>query len=183
MSSVWDILQWGSTIKVSIELPVASRHRRDMTEKLLKVTLNPNTHTHTHTHFRMTSFLPIIYLYSNSENPGDEQNRIHHWCSVGTGKSHPEGPPFQWPLEQWTRGLGFSCWRWTSTINSFSHIPSLNNFKNDTFSLFEQGSVRGKWEKLTKSAVKQFWYQHVPFVLTKKTHTHICYFCSQTKEL
>ena len=47
MSSVWDIiLQWGSTIKVSIELPVATRHRRDMTEKLLKATLNQNTHTH-----------------------------------------------------------------------------------------------------------------------------------------
>ena len=29
-------------MKVSIELPVATRHRRDMTEKLLKVTLNPN---------------------------------------------------------------------------------------------------------------------------------------------
>ena len=47
MSSVWDmILKRGSTIKVSIELPVATRHRRDMTEKLLKATLNPNTHTH-----------------------------------------------------------------------------------------------------------------------------------------
>ena len=44
MSSVWDmILQWGSTIKVSTELPVATRHRRDMTEKLLNVTLNPNS--------------------------------------------------------------------------------------------------------------------------------------------
>ena len=41
------ILQLGSTIKVSIELPVATRHRRDMTEKLLKATLNPNSHTHT----------------------------------------------------------------------------------------------------------------------------------------
>ena len=49
MSSVWDmILQSGSTIKVSIELPIATRHRRDMTEKLLKATLNPNSHTHTH---------------------------------------------------------------------------------------------------------------------------------------
>ena len=47
MSTVWDmILQWGSTVKVSIELPVATRHHRDMTEKLLKATLNPNTHTH-----------------------------------------------------------------------------------------------------------------------------------------
>ena len=31
-----------------MELPVATRHRRDMTEKLLKATLNPNTHTHAH---------------------------------------------------------------------------------------------------------------------------------------
>ena len=29
-------------MNVSIELPVATRHRRDMTEKLLKATLNPN---------------------------------------------------------------------------------------------------------------------------------------------
>ena len=41
MSSVWGmILQWGSTIKVSIELPVATRHRRDMTKKSFKATLN-----------------------------------------------------------------------------------------------------------------------------------------------
>ena len=47
MSSVREmILQWGSTIKVSIELPVATRHCRDMTEKLLKATLNPNSHRH-----------------------------------------------------------------------------------------------------------------------------------------
>ena len=25
-----------------------------------------------------------------------EINRIHHWCSVGTEKSQPEGQPFQW---------------------------------------------------------------------------------------
>ena len=36
------ILQRGSTIKLSIEHPVATRHRRDMTAKLLKATLNPN---------------------------------------------------------------------------------------------------------------------------------------------
>ena len=33
---------------MSIELPVATRHRRDMIEKLLKATLNPNSHTHTY---------------------------------------------------------------------------------------------------------------------------------------
>ena len=32
------------TIKVSIALPVATRHVRDMTEKMLKATLNPNKH-------------------------------------------------------------------------------------------------------------------------------------------
>ena len=32
--SVWGVIfQWGSTLKVSIELPATSRHRRDMTEK------------------------------------------------------------------------------------------------------------------------------------------------------
>ena len=36
---------------MSIELPVATRHRRDMTEKLLKAMLNPNTQTHTHTQY------------------------------------------------------------------------------------------------------------------------------------
>ena len=42
-TSCWNmILQWGSTLKVSLELPVATRHRRDMTEKLLKATLNLN---------------------------------------------------------------------------------------------------------------------------------------------
>ena len=41
--SVWGmIFQWVSTLKVSIELPVISRHRRDMTERLLKATLSPN---------------------------------------------------------------------------------------------------------------------------------------------
>ena len=44
---VWGMtLQWGSTIKVSIKLPVAPRHRLDMTEKLLKATLNPNKQQH-----------------------------------------------------------------------------------------------------------------------------------------
>ena len=39
---------------------------------------------------------------------------IHHRCSEGTGKSQPEGPPFQWeiwlaefPTEWWTRGFRF----------------------------------------------------------------------------
>ena len=74
MSSVWDmILQWGSTIKVSIELPVATRHRRDMTEKLLKATLNPNSHTHTQN-------LNLNYLLATRQNgnhsPGPWPGRL-----------------------------------------------------------------------------------------------------------
>ena len=43
MSSVGGmILQWGSTKKVSTEFLVATRHRCDMTEKILKTMWNPN---------------------------------------------------------------------------------------------------------------------------------------------
>ena len=43
MSSVLGmILQRGGTIKLSIELPVATRHRRDMIENLLKAIINSN---------------------------------------------------------------------------------------------------------------------------------------------
>ena len=39
--SDWGVIfQWGSTLKESIELPATSRHRRDMTEILLKATLS-----------------------------------------------------------------------------------------------------------------------------------------------
>ena len=63
MSSVWDmILPLGSTIKVSPELPVATRHRRDMTEKLLKATLNQNTHTHA-----LASLLILCFGFTASE--------------------------------------------------------------------------------------------------------------------
>ena len=53
------ILQAGSTIKVGIELPVATRHRCDMTEKLLKVMLNSNTHTHTQRTAKTLSLLGV----------------------------------------------------------------------------------------------------------------------------
>ena len=39
-----------------IELPVATRHRRDMTGKLLKAALNQNTHTIA-THFLQTAMI------------------------------------------------------------------------------------------------------------------------------
>ena len=45
-------------------------------------------------------------------------------------------------------------------IYSVSYIPSLNSLTNDCSALFEHGGSRGKW-------VKQFWYQNVPFFLTK----------------
>ena len=44
MSSVWSmILHKGSTINVSIELADATRHRRDMNEKLLKAQTDKQT--------------------------------------------------------------------------------------------------------------------------------------------
>ena len=67
MSSVWGmILQWGSTIKVSIEIPVATGHRRDMTEKLLKTTSNPNTHTHTHKENTSIKLSKFFFKNNNS---------------------------------------------------------------------------------------------------------------------
>ena len=57
-------------------------------------------------------------------------NRIHHWCSVGTGKFHPEGPPFQWETKlakfATERGLGFFWNHWTVMIDYISHIPILH---------------------------------------------------------
>ena len=42
------IHQCRNTIKVSTELPPATRHRRDMTEKMLKATLNLNKQQQQH---------------------------------------------------------------------------------------------------------------------------------------
>ena len=55
-----------STIKVSTELSVATRHRRDMTEKLLKVTFNPNKQQQEEMNINILggnqdTCLPIIY--------------------------------------------------------------------------------------------------------------------------
>ena len=71
MSSVCGmILQWGSAIKVSNELPVVTRHRRDMTEKLLKATLNPNK--------QQQLFIPEIWAASwqNQQNGLCAQRRL-----------------------------------------------------------------------------------------------------------
>ena len=84
MSRVWDmILQWGSTIKVSIELPVTTRHCRDMTEKLLKAMLNLNTHTHTHTVWYLVG--PFFYFKcANSEGSGETvRMRRLTWAFAG----------------------------------------------------------------------------------------------------
>ena len=43
-------------MKVGIELPVATRHRCDMTEKLLKATLNQN---------KQASFICAVVIYSS----------------------------------------------------------------------------------------------------------------------
>ena len=40
------------------ELPVATRHRRDMTEKLLQATLNPNKQQHNYNRDKSISHVP-----------------------------------------------------------------------------------------------------------------------------
>ena len=35
-------------------------------------------------------------IVSRDKNVASKIERIHHWCSVGTGKSQPLGPPFHW---------------------------------------------------------------------------------------
>ena len=71
----------------------------------------------------MMSWLDVRLAYARQATVGFlyfslvgicEINRIHHWCSIGTEKSQPEGPPFQWETrlaefstERWPRGLGF----------------------------------------------------------------------------
>ena len=51
---------------MSIELPVTTRYRRAMTEKLLKETLNLNSHTHT-----VHKFTDYPYLYGQSLKHGE----------------------------------------------------------------------------------------------------------------
>ena len=76
MSSVLGMmLPWGSTIKVNIELPVATRYRRDMTEKLLKATLNPNKQQ------REKKFLLQSHnLSEDSDQPGHPPSLISLRC-------------------------------------------------------------------------------------------------------
>ena len=45
---------------------------------------------------RATSTRPFVFYLSLGLVRVCEINRSHHWCSVGTEKSQPEGPPFQW---------------------------------------------------------------------------------------
>ena len=52
-------------MKLSIEIPVAIRHRRDMTEKLLKATLNLNKQTNKQYFLYINSifcFLIVMYI-------------------------------------------------------------------------------------------------------------------------
>ena len=106
-------------------------------------------------------------------------NRIDHWCSVGTGKSQPEAPPLQWETRLALFPTGTVDPRvgiFLSQLNtndqfffSFSHIPSPNCFTYDS-SLYFNMQVSDERNK-NISTVEQFWYQNVPFDLTKKTHT------------
>ena len=67
------ILQWSSTSKMSIELIVTTRHCRDMTEKLLKVTLNQN---------KLAIFTLLICSLYPFLHRSDIHNRQWRQCTV-----------------------------------------------------------------------------------------------------
>ena len=56
---------------MSIELPVATRYRRDMTEKLLKATFNPNTHTHPGSSCEKMTGSNVINVLKGARGGGD----------------------------------------------------------------------------------------------------------------
>ena len=122
MSSVWEmILQWGSTIKVSIELPVATRHRRDMTEKMWKATLNPNSHTH----------LPNICKSSTGSYPSTHHHRPAQPPSHGMGGrkfvqtalvTRPRWPPCPYMVKT-LKNLPKGRWPWKLVCSMFKWWP------------------------------------------------------------
>ena len=70
--SVWGVIfQWGSTLKVRIELPATFRHCRDMTERLLKATLSPNKQTN------LPSVRHLSFVSKSSQNW--EQDLFQKW--------------------------------------------------------------------------------------------------------
>ena len=116
-------------------------------------------------------------------------NRVHHWCSVGTGKSQPEGPPFQWEtrLAEFPTGT-VDPWVgiFLSTLNiSEQFFFSLNHQRivlQMTPSLYENESFRGNEQKKKKKnsaksilvpicsfcSNKENAYSHLIFLFTNK---------------
>ena len=77
MSSVWGmILQWGSTIKVNIELHVATRHCHDMTEKLLKATLHQNNQPTICPLSLEVCLVNCLVIFHIIEPPHDKTNKM-----------------------------------------------------------------------------------------------------------
>ena len=80
----------------------------------------------------VTVLMKSLYYILDRELPGflPKIKRIHHWCSVGTGKSQPEGPPFQWEtrlrrVSHWNggpEGWDFPVPLYTNDRFYFSHI-------------------------------------------------------------
>ena len=71
------------------------------------------------------------------------------------------------PLERWTRELGFSCRHWTSMVDFFSHTSSPNSYTNVS-SLFEHVSVRGKWANKKSAKSNKFGTKMFPLFQLKK---------------
>ena len=67
-------------MKVSIEFPVATRHCRDMTEKLIKAMLNRNKQTD-HTNQMSQAMRKSVYVIC-------EQQRCRSVCASGQSDQH-----------------------------------------------------------------------------------------------
>ena len=99
--------------------------------------------------FKMTSDGHLRFVYSGTSQMDSayEKKRIHHWCQVGTGKSQPMGPPFQWEtLERWTRGLGFPG----STVHQWSILFLTYPIKTYFLLFIWRGTVVYLWRRPVK---------------------------------
>ena len=104
--SVWGmIFQWSSSLKVTIELPATSRHRRDMTERLLKATLSPNQTNKQKNLFWISSLKPKCGFTQNLVGSIRVtcRSKIAKIVLIGNARWPPQ-------LPSWKSNLNFFSW-------------------------------------------------------------------------
>ena len=117
-----------------------------------------------------TSHLKTSNNVMSENKPHHRKNRIHYWCSLKTAKSQPEGSPFKWetrlcPVSYVDPRNGRCICSHTST----KHYCVIRAYPLQI--TWKREPRRDKTKKFRKAI--SFWYQNVPFDLTKKIHTHI----------